>query len=254
MRTQTFNPKKYKSLSIPGKSTLGSHSNRSARAFLFLGGFEMELIRKTGTHLSKSGKYLQSYGLFLCSHCGKEVERQLGTGKRYQSCGCVRDKLAGESNTKHGNAKKGHKTRLYGTWCNMKVRCYNKNSDRYKDYGGRNIKIYKTWKNDFAEFRDWALNNGYEENLTIDRIDNNKDYEPSNCKFSTYKEQNKNKRTNRLITFKGETHCVKEWAEILGVKVSTLYSRLNIYKWNVEKTLTKKIKGRSNAYKLDDRL
>ena len=200
----------------------------------------MKLIRKLERRISKSGKSKQSYGLFLCPYCKKEVERHLGNGRIAKSCGCIGHKLTGIANTKHGDSKNKHMSRLYAIWESMKQRCCNENGSGYKHYGGRGIKVCSEWKNDFVKFKDWALKNGYKDNLTIDRINNDGNYEPGNCKFSIMKEQQRNKRSNRLITYGEETHCLTEWAEILGMSEPALYYRLK--NWSVERAFTEKVK------------
>ena len=118
----------------------------------------------------------------------------------------------------------------------MKQRCYNPNKPQYKDWGGRGITICDEWLNDFMAFYDWAMSNGYQDNLTIDRIDNNKGYEPSNCRWVDHKIQNRNKRNNRNYTINGETHCLTEWCEILGLNRGTVKNRLR-YGWSIEQSL-----------------
>lgn len=131
------------------------------------------------------------------------------------------------------------KTRLYYVWNSMKQRCLNENDCRYNSYGGRGITIYEEWKNNFGTFREWALANGYRDDLTIDRIDVNGNYEPSNCRWITNKEQQNNTRRSRLIEFNGEIHTIAEWAEIIGVSYKSLYSRIR-RNWTIEKALTKR--------------
>jgi len=204
----------------------------------------MKLIKKLGCLHTKKMKNRSSFGLFLCPYCGKEVERQMNSGKKYKSCGCMRDKLARESNTKHGDAKIKHIFRLYRTWTDIKRRCYNKNEQAYKNYGGRGIAVCDEWKNDYVTFKTWALENGYKDNLSIDRIDNDGNYEPDNCKWSTRKEQARNTRSNKMITYGGETHCLTDWAEKLGMNFYTLQNRLGKLKWSVERALTTKVRSR----------
>ena len=124
------------------------------------------------------------------------------------------------SYTTHG---KRH-TRLYRIWLLMKNRCSNAADPNYGNYGGRGIKVCEEWQK-FIHFYEWAMTSGYVDNLTIDRIDNNGNYEPSNCRWATQKEQSNNKRTNVFITHNSQTHTLKEWSEITGINYSTLHSR-----------------------------
>lgn len=119
------------------------------------------------------------------------------------------------------------KTRLYSIWANMKQRCYNPKNDNYVNYGKRGITICDSWRNSYECFRDWAKTNGYEENLTIDRIDGSKGYFPDNCRWVTVKAQNNNLRTNRKITYKGETKSLAEWSKQYGIPHQTIADRLD---------------------------
>lgn len=123
--------------------------------------------------------------------------------------------------------------RLFGILKNMKKRCYSPDCDRYKDYGGRGITICQEWLDDFDNFADWAKANGYALGLTIDRIDNNGNYEPDNCRWITKKEQNRNKRTNLLVTYRGETKPLIEWCEQLGLRYDPINNRIK-KGWSVE--------------------
>lgn len=98
---------------------------------------------------------------------------------------------------------KWYKSRLYNTWCNVKSRCCNENNPRFNDYGGRGISMCKEWLNDFSAFKNWSLGNGYNDSLTIDRIDVNGNYEPSNCRWITNQQQQLNRRNNRIISYNG---------------------------------------------------
>lgn len=137
-------------------------------------------------------------------------------------------------NYKHGLCN----SRIYGIWCHIKDRCCNSKDARYKDYGGRGIKICKEWKNDFAKFYDWALQNGYKDNLTIDRIDVNGDYCPENCRWITMAEQQNNRRDNVFILFNGEKHTISEWAKIVGKNPASIRRRL-LCGWTPEEILNK---------------
>lgn len=147
------------------------------------------------------------------------------TSWRTRSCGC--------SHKKHDKTN----TRLYRIWIRMKLRCYNEKHLYYKYYGERNIKVCDEWLDDFQAFYDWAINNGYNDNLTIDRIDVNGNYEPSNCRWATVKQQNRNKRNNVNYTINGEIHCLKEWCEILGLKYDNVWARINKHHWSIERAL-----------------
>ena len=123
-------------------------------------------------------------------------------------------------------------TRIYKTWCNMKTRCFNKSSDHYKYYGGKGIVVCNEWKNDFLCFYNWAMSNGYTDELTIDRLDNSKGYCPGNCKWSNIFEQANNKTTSRIIVINGESHTVSEWARIKNVKPKIISDRIIRLGWD----------------------
>lgn len=118
------------------------------------------------------------------------------------------------------------KTRLYTIWHSMKCRCHYPATNQYKNYGGRGIEICDEWEKGFLPFYNWAMSNGYKDDLTLDRINVNGNYEPSNCKWSTKKEQGRNTTANRFITYKGETKTLTEWCEIYNINIVTLSDRL----------------------------
>ena len=120
----------------------------------------------------------------------------------------------------------------------MKERCYNPNRNSYCWYGAKEICVCDEW-DDFENFYDWSMNNGYSDKLTIDRIDSNGNYCPENCRWSTDKEQANNRSTNRIIEYNGESHTLEEWSRITGIASNTIRMRLDEYKWDVEKSLTK---------------
>lgn len=134
-----------------------------------------------------------------------------------KSCGCEWRKAS----VTHGQTY----TRLYYLWCAMKRRCQCETDGKYYRYGGRGIKVCEEWQS-FAPFREWALSNGYDDSLTIDRIDNNGNYEPLNCRWTTAEVQANNKSTNRYITHNVETHSLAEWSRNLGISYKLLYGRL----------------------------
>jgi hypothetical protein len=186
-------------------------------------------------YISPKG-FKQKQKFYLCKcNCGNEcviLQNNLQT-KRTLSCGCLHLELLKNNFLKHGLAN----TRLFSIWTNMKTRCYNNNGTDYSNWGGRGITICDEWKNDFKVFYDWAMDNGYKDNLTIDRIDNDGNYEPSNCRWATAREQALNRHNNHLITYNGETHTMKEWSEIIGIDYKTLSNRLNKSKWSINKAM-----------------
>lgn len=119
----------------------------------------------------------------------------------------------------------------------MYERCYNQSDKRYYDWGGRGIKICKEWLDDKENFINWALKNGYEEGLTIDRIDNNKGYYPENCRWVTLKENNQNRRSSRFYTINGETKNLQQWCDIYGTNRSMVNKRLQMG-WDTIDALT----------------
>lgn len=139
------------------------------------------------------------------------------TGGHTKSCGC----LSRETHTTHGKSD----TRLYSIFSSMKRRCYLKTDLAYKDYGGRGITICDEWLDDFSTFYDWALSHGYTDNLTIDRIDVNGNYEPMNCRWIERGEQPKNTRRNIVISYCGETHILSDWSRKMGIPMTTLSRR-----------------------------
>jgi len=187
------------------------------------------VIERVKNHIQPNGS---QYVQWLCKcDCGNEVIVLAGhlVSGHTKSCGCLhKEKL-----TKHGKSR----TKIYQVYRDMKARCYNPNCKPYKNYGGRGIKICNEWKNNFKIFYDWAINNGYQDNLTIDRIDVNGNYEPSNCRWVNKYIQSRNRRTNRYITYNNETHCITDWAEIYGIRKDIIKYRLE-HNWSIEKTLT----------------
>ena len=157
------------------------------------------------------------------------------------SCGCFSRERTRTRLTSHG----GKGTRLYRIWEQMKARCNNQTTKQYKDYGGRGITVCAEWANNFEAFRDWALANGYRDDLTLDRKENDGPYSPDNCRWATRKDQQNNKRNNHMITFKGETRTLTQWAELTGIPRTTLWDRL-VRGWSIERALTARSKKRSN--------
>lgn len=167
--------------------------------------------------------------------CGAEIvtRGENITSGRTQSCGCYNRERSSQRHTKHGESK----TRLHLEWRKIKHRCHNENNDRWMDYGGRGIEICPEWRDSFEAFRDWALANGYRDDLTIDRIDVDGNYEPGNCRWITNQEQQHNRRNNHYITYNGETNTITEWARIYGLSENGLVHRIQ-RGWETERALT----------------
>ena len=138
-------------------------------------------------------------------------------------------------------ALKNTRCRIYTIWNNIKRRCNDENSEKYPRYGGRGIKICNEWYV-FDAFYEWALNNGYKDNLSIDRMDNDGNYEPNNCRWVDDIVQANNKSTNHLIEYNGETHTLQEWSRIVGIDRRTIWKRIIQYGWSVSDALEKPIK------------
>lgn len=140
---------------------------------------------------------------------------------------------------KHGMAR----TRLYKAWTNMRNRCNREKDREYKHYGGKGIKVCDEWQNSFEPFMKWALSHGYNDTLTIDRINVDGNYEPDNCRWITRKEQNNNMTSNVQLTHNGITHNLKEWSMITGISYPTLQGRIR-RGWKTEDILFKPIDKR----------
>jgi hypothetical protein len=128
------------------------------------------------------------------------------------------------------------KDRLHHIWYGMLKRCFNKQENAYKYYGGRGITVCEEWHgtDGFKRFMNWSLQNGYSDNLSIDRIDNDKGYFPNNCRWTNKITQANNTRSNVYVTFNDETHTIAEWSRILGIKYATLSQRITKLHWPVE--------------------
>ena len=160
---------------------------------------------------------------------------------RVKSCGCYRSEWSKENKTTHGMGSARNREPLYKVWASMKARCSNQNDSAYSNYGGRGIFVCCEWQ-EFVPFMEWAMSNGYEQGLELDREDNNKGYSPENCRFIPRLQNARNKRSNRYISYRGQTKTMSEWAESIGMKQKTLGRRLHLG-WSVEDALTKPIRG-----------
>lgn len=174
---------------------------------------------------------------FLCKcECGNEVVRMLKTildGAK-ASCGCTAYQI-GNLNKKY---EKGTiKSFLYTTWSGMKQRCYDTKCESYKNYGQRGIRICDEWRYDFLAFEKWSLENGASKNLTIDRIDNNGDYCPNNCRWVDMETQANNTRQNRRIAYNGEVHTLAQWSRIVGISADVIRNRIDKHRYSIAEAL-----------------
>ena len=150
------------------------------------------------------------------------------------SCGCYHKETVTNRQTTHNSSK----TRLFRIWQHMKARCYNPNYKFYSYYGGRGITICDEWRNDFISFQQWSLSHGYTDELTLDRINTNGNYEPDNCRWVTRKIQQNNNRRNLNFTINGETKTLAQWCEIYGVPHRRTRYRAIDLGWDIVDALT----------------
>lgn len=197
--------------------------------------FGIEFVGTYWTPMYESESYVDSKGnrfrvIHCVCRCGTEKDVLLSniTQGKSVSCGCLRAALQ----TRHSMCN----TRLYRIWENMIQRCSNPHNTAYSNYGGRGITVCNDWK-DYVNFHAWAISNGYQDSLSIDRIDVNGNYDPKNCKWATQSEQSNNKRTSRFVEFNGITQTITQWANELKVPAQRIKYRLE-HGWSVEDALT----------------
>lgn len=189
------------------------------RKFIDLTGMKFNRLTVESFNRNENG---QNYWNCICS-CGNKVIVNTGRLKygSIKSCGCQKRDALIRRNTKHSLSN----TRLYEIWCGMKKRCYNKKSKSYSNYGGRGISVCDSWKNDFLCFYEWAIKNGYNETLTIERIDVNGNYCPENCKWITLSEQTINLRKTIRYSICGIERPLIEWSKYVYSSYSAIYQR-----------------------------
>lgn len=176
------------------------------------------------------------HAVWLCiCDCGSEilVESSRLTSGNTKSCGCLKAELNKSRALKHGH----YNERLYKIWFDMKRRCYNKERKAYKYYGAKGITVCKEWLNNYNSFHDWALSHGYNNNLTLERIDFNGNYCPENCKWISQKEQTQNSSHNHFIKFNNKTLTITQWSKEIGIAPKTIRERLN-KGWATNKVLS----------------
>lgn len=173
---------------------------------------------------------------FLCKcECGNEVVRTMAALRDpYADCGCKKRYIKGKERTYKGRVIKSF---LFTTFEGIKKRCYDEKFRQYKNYGGRGIRICNEWMNDFFTFYDWAIENGASEELTIDRIDNNGDYCPKNCRWVDRFTQANNRSDNRVVEYKGESHTIAEWSRLVGLTARCISWRIDEMKLSIGQAL-----------------
>ncbi len=178
-------------------------------------GVEMELIKKLETRRNMKGRMCR-WGLYKCPKCFSVTERQVGTQGKTCSYKCRSNAI------KHGDARKSGQARLHSVWAGMKSRCNSPNDTAFKYYGGKGIQVCEQWK-EYPRFKSWAMNNGYKDTLTIDRISSEGDYTPSNCRFITQGENTR--RATRKLTIKDANNirCLLGIDEVGRGSVAKMY-------------------------------
>lgn len=195
----------------------------------------LELTGQTFGRLTVLGKSkkCRKEPLWLCRcSCGNLCEvtgSNLKRGKQ-KSCGCLRADNLRSITRKHGMTK----TRLFYIWSSMIQRCSNPNNRSYPNYGGRGIKVCEDWTNSFESFSSWAAQSGYDDSLTLDRIDNNLGYFPENCRWASFKAQQNNRRDNIVVEIMGQSKTLSQWGELYGVKSGTIWWRYKAGKRGLE--------------------
>lgn len=169
-----------------------------------------------------------------CGNTTEVLPQHLNRGL-IRSCGCLRKDVSSKKNKKHGMSK----TRIYKEWKGIKERCLNKNNHAYKNYGGRGITICDEWlgENGFEYFCDWAMQNGYQDNLTIERKDVNGNYCPENCCWIPIGDQALNTRANVYLEYNGESKPIAQWAKEYGINYQVFHNRVRNLGWNMERAL-----------------
>ena len=183
----------------------------------------LTVLFRTDDKVDASGNKRVAYHC-ICD-CGTEVDVRGNalSGGRTRSCGCLQMQYAksGAAQRRHG----GTGSRLYNIWKGIHRRCYNENATGYSYYGGNGIAMCDEWvgRDGFENFKVWAIEHGYKDDLTIERVDINKGYSPSNCCWVTRREQQRNKSTNRFIEYNGVRQPICCWSELIGVSKKKLY-------------------------------
>ena len=212
---------------------------------------KLVVLERVEDHISSGG---YRYPKWRCAcDCGNEID-VISTrlkSNMTKSCGCYRQEVASLlKHETHGDSVNPKYKNLYNVWRGMRRRCTTPTNNSYHHYGGRGITICKEWDK-YENFKDWALNNGYCLGLSIDRIDVNGDYEPSNCRWVTQKEQNNNRRNNYYVTYRGRIQTATEWAEEFGVEPGEFLRELHRFNGDIDKVIEYDVKKYNQQFKMD---
>lgn len=200
------------------------------------------------TVIKDSGQRIKTRVLWEC-HCDCGTVKLMPSNHllkgRSLSCGCLRNELSLKRHTSHGLSKQ----KIYRIWGGIVARCHIPSQSGYKRYGGRGISVCDEWRKDFVQFYNWAIQNGYREDLTIERVDCNGDYSPQNCKWIPRSEQCNNTRQSHFITIDGKTLTIKQWSKEIGISDKVIRCRLR-HGWNEhDAVMVPKMTGRERYEK-----
>lgn len=207
---------------------------------------QLTVLERAPCKFDKNGKKVPMW-LCICSCGNKVIARQdcLLHGRKF-SCGCNKGDR-GKNFLKYlpeiCRDKNGKITRLYRIYTKMKSRCYNPNENNYKWYGAKGIKVCEEWKTNYENFYNWAISSGYNDSLTIDRIDISKDYCPENCRWILQSEQSHNLSSNKIIEYDGKSLCYAQWEKLLGFCAGTISRRIK-KGWTEIEAITTPIKNK----------
>lgn len=234
---------------MKGNAIMKEYTHKNQK---YVAGYEDEYVKikeRLEDTYRPCGEPVRNY-ICICKECGKEF---------HASHTMIRDHLASfckdcKMEKKKVKKNKYYGTRIYSIWYSMKCRCYYKNHPFYNNYGGRGITVCDEWRFNSIAFGDWAVSHGYADNLTIDRIDNEKGYSPENCRWVTMKEQASNKREiqrkfsnkGKIIEINGEKKNLSDWCRYYQISKKTVEKRIYKNKWDVVEAITTPPRKRGN--------
>lgn len=195
------------------------------------------VIKEAPHHIRADGKKVRVWECRCVCGNTRLLNKQEIMSQKRKSCGCKHDEYARAQATVHGDSHK----RLHNIWSGMRSRCYNQNEYHYRWYGERGIKMCDEWVDNYVAFKEWAVNNGYSDTLTIDRINVDGDYCPDNCRWVTMKAQCNNRTDNHRVSVFGGLYTLSQLEEKTGIKQETIRRRLK-RGWSAEEAVTKSVR------------